>query len=68
MDVHRHGIKLFEGGNALEQDDNGSTPLHRLYGPGQQVGGEGLEILQHTHAVGITLISNKRLQGSKESR
>ena len=51
--VHRQGVQLLQGRHAVDEQDDGTAALHRLHRPGEQVGGEGLEVLQRAHAVGF---------------
>ena len=39
--------------DAVDEQDDGTAALHRLLRPGEQVGGEGLKVLQRAHAVGF---------------
>lgn len=50
---HGHSVQLLQGRHRLEQEHDESASLDRLDCPRQQVGGQGLKILQHTHAIGV---------------
>mmetsp|Transcript_39642 Transcript_39642/g.66126 ORF Transcript_39642/g.66126 Transcript_39642/m.66126 type:complete len:398 (-) Transcript_39642:383-1576(-) len=54
MDVHGHGVELFQTGHGLEEEHHQSSSLHGLDGAGQEVGGDGLKVLEDEHAKGVS--------------
>lgn len=51
---HGHGVELLERRHALEKEDNDSTSFDSLNSSGKQVGCKSFEILENTHAVGVS--------------
>jgi len=50
---HCERVELTKGGHRLQQEDNDAATLDRLDGAREQIGREGLEVLQHEHAEGL---------------
>ena len=49
--VHGHGEELLQGGNRLEQQNDDPATLDSFHRPGQQVRGQGFEVLENAHPV-----------------
>lgn len=50
--IHAHGVQLFQRLQCLQQQDDQTAALNRFHSSSQKIGGQGLEVLEHTHAVG----------------
>ena len=53
VDVHTDGVELLQTVDVVYQQHDGSSSLHGLYCPRQQVGCQGLEVLEDAHAVRV---------------
>lgn len=51
---HGHCVQLLERAHGLEKQDNHTTSFDSLNGSSECVGSDGFEILENTHAVGVT--------------
>jgi hypothetical protein len=54
VDVHRQVVQLSQTVHALEQHDNQTSALDRLYRSREDVGRDGFEVLQDAYAKGVS--------------
>ena len=50
---HGHTVQGAKAVHGAEQQHDHATSFDSLDGPGQQIWGQGLKVLQHQHAVGV---------------
>ncbi|CRK36922.1 hypothetical protein BN1708_007250 [Verticillium longisporum] len=54
VDVHGQVVELLQAVHTLEQQDDEAATLNRLHGLGENVGRQCLEVLEDTHAKGVS--------------
>ena len=54
VNIHAESVELFQALHTVDQQHYGSSPLHCLHSPRQQVWSHGLKVLEYTHAISIT--------------
>lgn len=51
---HGHGVQLLQARHGLEEKHHNTATLDSLNGTGEEVGRDGLVVLEHNHAKGLT--------------